>query len=111
MVPVTVAPNENAAFTNGEVGGGAQDPLAKPVARASLPVTSKLIARLNPLIGGNENSFEGIGPTISQFPANGLTAGTTGTGGTLPPPQPDRNNPIPQAVKLNQAQIFIWLKI
>jgi hypothetical protein len=98
-------------FTIGEVDGGAQDPLAKPVATTSLPVTSKLIAGLNPPVAGNVISFVGIGPTISQFPANGLTAGTTGAGGTLPPPQPDRNNPIPQAVKLHKAQIFMWLKL
>jgi hypothetical protein len=55
-----------------------------------------------------------MGPTISQFPASAFAAGATGVeiAGTLPTPQPQSsNNPIPQAVKLNQAQIFIWLKI
>jgi hypothetical protein len=72
-----------------------------------LPVTSKVIASLNtPVTGGNCNTFVGIGPTISQFPANRLLGG-----GTLLPPQPDSKNPIPQAVKLTQAQIFMWLKL
>jgi hypothetical protein len=79
-----------------------------------LPVTSKVMASLNPLGGGgNEISFVGIGPTRSQFPASAFGAGATGLGlaGALPPPQPQSSNPIPQAVKLNQAQIFISLKL
>jgi hypothetical protein len=72
-----------------------------------LPVTSNVIASLNPSVtGGICNTLAGIGPTISQFPANRLTGG-----GTLPPPQPDRNNPKPQAVKLNKAETFMWLEI
>jgi hypothetical protein len=88
-----------------------QNPLPYADAVILLSVTSKLIARLNTPGPGNVTPNVGSGPVISQFPANGLAAGTTGAAGTLPPPQPDRNNPIPQAVKLNQAQIFIWFKI
>jgi hypothetical protein len=51
-----------------------------------------------------------MGPTISQFPASAFAAGFE-LAGALPPPQPQSSNPIPQAVKLNQAQFFIWLKI
>jgi hypothetical protein len=66
-----------------------------------LPITSTVIASLNPLAcGGNANGSVGIGPAISQFPASGLT-------GVLPPPQPQSSKLIPQAVKLNQAQFFI----
>jgi len=72
------------------------------VATVTHPPTTK------PSGGGNENSFVGIGPTRSQFPANGLTAGATGA---LPPPQPQSSNATSEAVKLNQAQIFIWFKL
>ena len=69
-------------------------------------MTSAVKASRNP--GPNiPNPLEGIGPTISKFPAKGLR----GASGTLPPPQPDRNNPKPQAVKLNKAQIFMWLEL
>jgi hypothetical protein len=78
--------------------------LPNPPATTLLPATSKVIASLNPV---EPNSLVGIGPTISQFPANGLR----GAGGTRPPPQPDSNNPIPQAGKLNKAEIFMWLKL
>jgi hypothetical protein len=82
--------------------------LPKPAATILLPVTSNVIASLNPPVG--LISFVGIGPTRSQFPANGFAAGATGAG-VLPPPQPQSSKPISQAVKLNQAQIFIWFKI
>jgi hypothetical protein len=73
-----------------------------------LPTTSKVIASLTPLDEGgrgNEISFVGIGPTRSQFPANGFTAA-----GVIPPPQPQSSKLIPQAVKLNKAQVFMSLK-
>src|SRR5258705_1409503 len=75
-----------------------------PAANSWLSSTSTVRASRNP--GRNVNRTVGIGPTISQFPANGLTAVATG-----PPPQPDRNNPKPKAVKLNKAEIFMWLKL
>jgi hypothetical protein len=77
-----------------------QEVFPNPAANTWSSSTSTVRASRNP--DPNPNPTVGIGPTISQFPANGLTAGATG-----PPPQPDKHNPIPQAVKLNKAKTFI----
>ena len=68
-VPVAETPND--ADTAEIIDGAAtlQGPLAYPKAEILLPVTSKVIARLNAVIGVSVNSFVGIGPTINQFPA------------------------------------------
>jgi len=82
-----------------------QEVFPNPAANSWFSSTSTVRASRNP--DPNPNPFVGMGPTISQFPANGLT----GAGGILPPPQPDSNNPKPQAAKLNKAQTLMWLKL
>lgn len=71
-----------------------------------LPVTSKVIARLNTPEPGAVKPYVGIGPVISQFPANGLTAGAAGLG--LPLPQPIRNDA--NTAKEKKARTFISVR-